>query len=93
MLKVIGGATTLFYTVIDSRHIRIRITTHLVDGQLAEKISGLAICKYVNDSGYYLFGCNDQWDSITDTYHETIEDAKEQAEFEYTNTIGTWNEI
>ncbi len=93
VLKIIGGATTLLYTVIDDRHAKTGNTKHIVGGQLVEKINGLAICRYDNDPGYYLFGCNNNWDSITDTYHDSIDDAKEQAEFEYTNTLGTWTEM
>lgn len=88
--KEIDGAMTLFYTVLDDRHTKTENTRHFVYGQLIEKINGLAICKYDNDLGYYLFGCDEAWNSITDTYHDSIEDAKEQAEFEYKNSMTTW---
>jgi hypothetical protein len=37
-----------------------------------------------------LFGCNAEWDSVTDTWHQTLEEAKEQAEFEYEGVSETW---
>jgi hypothetical protein len=61
-----------------------------VGGELARDFYGLAICKYENGGGYYLFYCNEDWETITDTWHETMEDAMEQAEFEYTNTKTDW---
>jgi len=38
-----------------------------------------------------LFGCDAEWNSLCDTWHETLEDAKEQAEFEYEGTSNTWS--
>jgi hypothetical protein len=50
----------------------------------------LAICSYEGSDGYYLFYCDSSWESVTDTYHDTIADAKDQAEFEYSNTENDW---
>ncbi|MBB6326655.1 hypothetical protein FHS59_002283 [Algoriphagus iocasae] len=89
---LIGGAKTLFYTDIDSRHEKTDKTKHFIGGQQVNDISCLAICEYDNESGYYLFGCDSDWSTITDTFHDKIEDAKEQAESEYKNTIETWRQ-
>lgn len=86
----IGGAKVIFYTAIDKRHSFTNATKQIVRGKLIKEISGLAICKYENESAYYLFGCNENWESITDTWHEEIEDAINQAEFEYKGTQDTW---
>ena len=83
----LGGAKTIFYTDIDNRHEK---TNQSIGGKHVNDISCLAICKYDNESGYYLFGCDSDWTTITDTYHDNINEAKEQAEFEYRNTIETW---
>jgi hypothetical protein len=53
-------------------------------------MAGLAICQYSGDSAYYLFGCDEEWRPITDTWHQTVEQAKEQAEFEYEGVTRTW---
>lgn len=50
----------------------------------------MAICQYEGHDGYYLFGCNAEWDAVTDTCHQTLEEAKEQAEFEYVGVSETW---
>jgi hypothetical protein len=47
------------------------------------EFAGLAIAKYPNDSGFYLFYCDAEWAVITDTYHDSVERAVHQAEFEF----------
>jgi hypothetical protein len=53
-------------------------------------MAGLAICQYPGMSEFYLFGCDAEWNTVTDTFHETLEEAKHQAEFEYEGTRTTW---
>jgi hypothetical protein len=50
----------------------------------------LAIGQYAGETAYYLFGCDDAWNTLTDTRHETLEDALRQAEFEYEGVSQTW---
>jgi hypothetical protein len=50
----------------------------------------LAICQYDGESAYYLFGCDTEWNAVTDTWHETLGDALHQAELEYEGVSGTW---
>ena len=45
--------------------------------------AALAICQYANEDGFYLFYCSPDWKTITDTWHESLEDALAQAEFEF----------
>jgi hypothetical protein len=90
--KEIGGATLICYLVIGKDQGNTGNTRHWVGGSLLTVVHGLAICKYVDDAGYYLFYCGPNWEVITDTFHESIGDAKEQAEFEFSNTMGAWIE-
>jgi len=92
MPNEIGGANLVCYLIPDSRHKKTGNTKHWVDGQLLEEIFGLAICNYENSNGFYLFYCDKNWETITDTFHDTVEDAKDQAEFEFSNTISTWTD-
>jgi hypothetical protein len=87
----IGRAVVLTFTVIDSRHQPTRNCRHSVNGKPAGPAKGLAICRYENGDGYYLFGCDEQWRTVTDTWHPTIADAKAQAEFEYAGVSVTWH--
>jgi hypothetical protein len=50
----------------------------------------IAICKCETQEGYYLFRCNSSWKEFADTWHETIEDAQDQAEFEYSGIVNNW---
>ncbi len=86
----IGGAQVLYYTRIDERHHATGNCRHTVGGQEMGAFAGLAICHYQGDNSYYLFYCDSAWNAVTDTWHETIEDAMEQAEFEYQGVTTTW---
>jgi hypothetical protein len=86
----IGGATVICYTPIDGRHRHKGNCRQVVAGVLQGAAAGLAICQYEGEDSFYLFGCDENWQSVTDTWHETLEDAKYQAEFEYEGVSGTW---
>jgi hypothetical protein len=65
-------------------------TKHVRDGEAVATASGLAICQYEGDSSFYFFYCDEDWEVLADTFHSTIEDAKEQAEFEYEGISSNW---
>lgn len=58
-------------------------TRHCVGGQLVEYFAGLAIAQYDSASGVYLFYCDAAWNCVTDTFHDDVADAVDQAEFEF----------
>ncbi len=76
------------YTPLDERHRTTGSTRHRVGGSEAGRPAGLAVCR--DGDAYYLFGCDARWDPVTDTWHATLDDALEQAEFEHAGTSGTW---
>lgn len=86
----IDNAKVLFFIIIGENQKHTGNTKSFVKGELMDAAYGLAICQYDKEDGYYLFDCDDNWNAINDTYHETIEEAKQQAEFEYENTIANW---
>jgi hypothetical protein len=53
-------------------------------------MAGLAICQYAGQDAFYLFGCDADWQNVTDTWHQTLDDAQHQAEFEYEGVSKTW---
>lgn len=55
--------------------------------------AGLAICRYGDGEGYYLFYCDREWEVVTDTHHQSVEDARSQAEFEYTGVSRAWRQM
>ena len=87
---IIGGAKVLLYATIDGRHRPTGGCRHFVGGGLMGPAAGLAICRHEGETAVYLFGCDEDWDTVTDSWHETLEEAKAQAEFEYEGVSATW---
>jgi hypothetical protein len=78
------------YSPIDERHRFTGGCKQIVAGPLMCAIAGLAICQYGGEDAFYLFGCDPDWQTVTDTWHQTLDDAKHQAEFEYEGVSKTW---
>lgn len=88
--KQISGANVIYFAVIDSQVQPTGNCEQIVNGVLQGPAFGLAICQYEGENSFYLFGCDEDWQSITDTWHKTLEDAKDQAEFEYAGVSKVW---
>ncbi len=89
-LEEIGGAKILEYVTLTSVNKRTDATKHIISGQEQTKFSGLAICQYEGEDGFYLFYCDSDWKDLTDTWHEDIESAKDQASFEFIGLDEKW---
>ncbi|HEY4326170.1 MAG TPA: hypothetical protein VGN20_19440 [Mucilaginibacter sp.] len=87
---VIGSANVICYAVVNLC-LPTYNTQHYANGELLGVAYGLVICKYENDDGCYLFYCDDQWVEFADTWHETTDDAKDQAEYEYAGITNNWS--
>ena len=88
--KLLDGANVVMYTPIDERHRATRTCRQFVDGELLGPSTGLAICQYTGEQSLYLFSCDEQWNVLTDTLHNTLAEAQAQAEFEYEGVSETW---
>lgn len=64
--KEIVGAKVILFTPIDDRHRYTGKTKHIEVGEVMEPASGIAICQYEGEDAFYLFGCDDNWESVTD---------------------------
>ena len=89
--QLVGGARLVQWSVIDDRHRATGNCRQLIDGKPQGPARGLAICQYDGEDVFYLFGCDAEWNTLTDTWHQTLEDALQQAEFEYEGVSATWN--
>jgi hypothetical protein len=59
-------------------------TKHVVRGVEAKDFAALAIATYDSDPhGVYLLYCDPSWNVITDTWHEDVAAAIDQANFEF----------
>ena len=67
-------------------------TRHFVHGKLQSPATHLVICQYDDDpdGAVYLFGCDADWNVITDTWHESVDAAKLQAAYEYEEIERVW---
>jgi hypothetical protein len=53
----------------------------------------LKVVKYADDQGYYLFYCDMAGEEFTDTYHESLEAALAQAEWEFGVKPAEWEPV
>lgn len=88
----IDNAKVCRYAIIDAACRHTDKCRHFVAGQLMEPAAGLAICQYADGPGFYLLYCDDAWDVVTDTWHESMERAMGQAEFEYEGIGRSWKD-
>ncbi|WP_088044600.1 hypothetical protein [Bacillus sp. EAC] len=89
----LDGANVILYTdnslqnqfgyvdTINENNVNIGVT----------QIAAIAICKYIDGVGYYLFSCNCNWEVIGDTFHDTLEEAKEHADVSFFVKEDDWN--
>ena len=85
----IDGAKILEYTTVNRRQFN-NATNHYVDGEQRTEFSGLAICQYSGSEDVYLFYCDSDWNTISDTFHSDIVSAKRQASSEFSEIGDTW---
>lgn len=83
-------AKVLAYAVLDDRQLPTGKCRHVVGGIEVSDFAYLAICQYDGDDGFYLFYCGVEWKVVTDTFHFTMDEARDQAEMEYQNISSTW---
>ncbi len=67
-------------------------TRHFRDGQLLPLPSRLLIVKIPDSQGYYLLYLDKDGEEMTDTYHDSVEDAMGQAEWEFNVKKEDWVE-
>src|SRR5438874_677036 len=91
--KTVGTFRVVCYSPIDERHRFTAKTRQVVRGQLMGAMAGLPICQPTEAQEFYLFGCDADWNVVTDTWHQSLDEAKEQAEFEYEGVSKTWSYV
>lgn len=65
-------------------------TRHYFGTEPLSSPSELRIVIYQGDPGYYLFYCNSTGDVLTDTYHDKLSGAVDQAEWEFNVKDNEW---
>lgn len=88
--QTIGGARVVCYAAISGRHqVAEGAVGDVPGGGLGPPVN-LAICQYDGDESFYLFTCDHEWRSQSDTWHQNLESAREQAEYECAGAKGAW---
>jgi hypothetical protein len=76
---------------LKEHHRRPGRTNHSFNGKEFGPFTSLEISQYPDDAGYYLMHiCEDG--GCADTWHESIDDALHQAEWEFGVRPGEWSE-
>jgi hypothetical protein len=90
--RSLDGARIVCIAPIGKSQHHTGLTRHFKHGSLQVAATNLAICCYDHDtdSGFYLFGCDGDWNVVTDTWHESLDAAKRQARHEYDNIDDAW---
>ena len=89
--KTIGDLPVLSWTPIDLRHRVTGACRHFnVSTGSDDSIPNIIAIVGGGAAGFYLMRFAEGWQFITDTWHETLDEALRQAEFEYNGVSGTW---
>lgn len=68
-------------------------TRHMRNGEPLAAPAALRIVQYASDPGFYLLYLDSGGHELTDTYHDTLDDAMSQAEWEFAVTPGQWRTV
>lgn len=88
--EISGDERLVCYSPIDERHRFTGACKQVVRGETMGAMASLMICYHESEQAFYLFGCDEDWQVVTDSWHQTLDDAKHQAEFEYEGISKTW---
>ena len=81
--RVLDGAEVLA-TADVSASKRTGRTRHFRDGEQVDgRITRLAVCRYADQPGVYLFYCDADWAVVTDTLHDSFDAALSRAGHEF----------
>ena len=72
------------------KHVRTGRTKHRSGSMELPAPAALRISQYPGDAGFYLLHLSADGDEITDTYHPTLGDALEQANWEFGADTDDW---
>ena len=76
--EILDGARVLYYTQQNYYG-----TVDYPNREIADYICYLVICKYENDAQYYLFGCNADYEVVSDSPWESVEQCMSIAKNSY----------
>lgn len=78
----IDGAKVLYYTPQDNYG-----AIKYPNGEIADYFRYLAICRYSNEEQYYLFRCNEEYEVVSDSVWDSIDECMKVAASSYRENI------
>jgi len=91
LIKELDGAQVIKQTKNDGTEKLSTMYFEEKDGKTIEiQITALAITKYEEDSSYYVFMCDSEWNVQDDQQLETVEEAIAWAEKNFDITVKEW---
>lgn len=75
---------------LNAKHEPTGNTRHFHGREPVPSPRQLLIVQYAGDPGFYLIHLDEGGNELTDTYHDTLEDACEQAAWEFQVEEGDW---
>src|SRR5687768_2975161 len=87
----IDGAKVLSFCVFDKNIQKHENPSYRVSD--TQNAKGLAICQYHNKNQFYLFFCDEDWETLNDTDHDNFEEAKAAAESIYQGLSNLWQKM
>ena len=76
---------------LQSHHVPTGRTHHVIAGEAMAAPAQLRVTRWADDAGFYLMYCDAEGQEMTDTWHETLEKAFRQAQFEFGVTPAEWD--
>ena len=86
-------ANTLYRVILQDFHTKTGKTKHYVDNDEIDNPVELRIVQYKDDNGYYLLYIGFDGEELADTYHDTVEQAKDQANWEFNVNQNEWTHL
>jgi hypothetical protein len=90
------GGPVVRFAVIDSDVIPTGATEHyfgMPGGPRTEMAPFAALAISQSDDSYYLCYLDEDWDYVTDTWHQSLDDALHQAELEFQGIGDKWQAV
>ena len=87
----IDGAEVVCFVRLDPVRHRYTGSTVLREGGREQRwFHGLAVARYKNDDGVYLFYCDRKWETDNDSLYSSIDDALEEATRQFEVAPSDW---
>ena len=81
----------LLAVTLEARHRPTDNTRHFKAGELLPPPTRLTIARFAGDDGFYPLYLDSDGEEQTDTWHQSIEDAIDQAKFEFSVEPDEWS--